>query len=211
MDKRSHLKIKVCGMRDPQNLEEVCALDPDFVGFIFYKGSRRFVGNKPDRALFDIPGSEIKKVGVFVNEELDEVIKAIEIYGLDLVQLHGGESEDYCRALSGEPLELIKAVDPHGTLVDLERYGRVVDYLLFDSAGEGSGGTGRKFDWKLLEDLSIGAPFLLSGGIGPADALSLRSLEYKGLMGVDVNSRFEVSPALKDVSRLKEFITEIRK
>lgn len=211
MDKRSHLKIKVCGMRDPQNLEQVCALDPEFVGFIFYKASRRFIGNKPDRALFDIPGSEIKKVGVFVNEELEEVKKAIEIYGLDLVQLHGGESMDYCRALSGEPVELIKAMDPRGTLVDLERYAGVVDYLLFDSAGEGSGGTGRKFDWKLLEDLSSGAPFLLSGGIGPADAAELRSLEYKGLMGVDVNSRFEESPALKDVARLKEFITEIRK
>ncbi len=111
----------------------------------------------------------------------------------------------------GNAVELIKAVDPHGSMADLERYAEVVDYLLFDSAGEGSGGTGRKFDWKLLEDLSPGAPFLLSGGIGPGDAEELRSLELKGLMGIDVNSRFEESPALKDVARLKEFITEIRK
>jgi phosphoribosylanthranilate isomerase len=211
MDNRRQLQIKVCGMRDPQNLEQVCALAPDYIGFIFYERSSRFVGNRPDRALFDIPGPEIKKVGVFVNEELLQVKKAIELYGLDVVQLHGGESEAYCRRLSGQPVELVKAVDPNRTFVDLERFTGLVDYFLFDSAGEGSGGTGRKFDWNLLEGLQLTTPFLLSGGIGPEDAALIRALSIQALMGVDVNSRFELSPALKDVESLEKFITEIRK
>ncbi len=211
MGNRRKLRIKVCGMRDPQNLEQLCALSPEYVGFIFYKQSNRFVGDKPDRALFNIPGSQIKKVGVFVNEELKQVRKAIESYGLDAVQLHGGESTDYCRGLSGEGLELIKAVDPGGSFKDMKSYTGVVDCLLFDSAGEGRGGTGRKFDWKLLEVMSAGPPFFLSGGIGPGDAEDIRNLELDALMGVDVNSRFELSPGLKDIESLKKFIAEIRK
>lgn len=205
------LRIKVCGMRDPQNLEQICALSPEYVGFIFYKQSKRFVGNRPDPALFNIPSSQIKKVGVFVNEELRQVRKVIKDYGLEAVQLHGGESADYCRKLSGEGPELIKVVDPLGNLKDIENYAGVVDYLLFDSAGEGKGGTGRKFDWKLLEELPAGPSFFLSGGIGPGDAEDIRNLELDALSGVDINSRFELLPGLKDVERLKKFFTEIRK
>jgi len=118
---------------------------------------------------------------------------------------------EYCRILSGEGLQVIKALGPHGSNMDLERFGGAADLLLFDSAGAGSGGTGRKFDWTLLEDMAVSAPFLLSGGIGPGDVELLRNLELKGFKGVDVNSRFELSPGLKDVKSLKEFITNIRK
>jgi len=211
MDYSRQLKIKVCGMRDPQNLEEVCELAPEYVGFIFYERSKRFVGKNPDPALFDIPGSLIKKVGVFVNEELKQVRKTIDRYGLDLVQLHGGEGEEYCRSLTKEAIEVIKAVDPRASQAELDSYTEVVDYLLFDSAGEGSGGTGRKFDWNLLESLQLATPFLLSGGIGPDDAVRIRSLQIKSLLGVDVNSRFELLPAQKDVESLKHFIIELRK
>ena len=211
MQSRKKLRIKVCGMRDPQNMELLCALSPEYVGFIFYKQSKRFVGSRPDPALFTIPGPHIKKVGVFVNEERKQVRKAIKEYGLDAVQLHGGESTDYCRSLSGEALELIKVVDPGGNLKDMENYNGVVDYLLFDSAGEGRGGTGRKFDWKLLEELPAGPPFFLSGGIGPDDAEAICNLELDAMMGVDVNSRFELSPGVKNMESLKKFITEIRK
>ena len=211
MDNSKNVQIKVCGMRDPLNLEQVCALLPEFVGFIFYPRSKRFVGTHPDPALFDIPGPAIKKVGVFVDEELSQVRKAIKSYGLEAVQLHGGESVDYCRQLSGEPVQVIKAVDPHESYPELERYMEVVDHFLFDSAGAGRGGTGKKFDWKLLKDLPLSAPFILSGGIGPGDAGSIRSLHFQGLMGVDVNSRFELSHGLKDIEGLKEFFIEIRK
>ena len=211
MDKAARLQIKVCGMRDPQNLEQVCALAPEYVGFIFYERSKRFLGSSPDPALFAIPGPGIRTVGVFVDEELKRVRKAIDKYGLDMVQLHGEESVEYCRILSGEAVQVIKAFGPHVTNMDLERFRGAADLLLFDSGGAGSGGTGRKFDWALLDDMAFSAPFLLSGGIGPGDAALIRDLELKGFRGVDVNSRFELSPGLKDVKSLKEFITNIRK
>ncbi|MCD4710214.1 MAG: phosphoribosylanthranilate isomerase [Bacteroidales bacterium] len=197
-------------MRDPQNLEQVCALAPDYVGFIFYPRSKRFVGTSPDAALFEIPGPAIKKVGVFVNEEVSLVRKAVEVYGLDVVQLHGGESADYCRTLEGETM-VVKALDPDEQRFGIEKYRGVVDCLLFDSAGEGYGGSGQKFDWKLLEHLTVPAPFLIGGGIGPGDAAALRTIDLKGLIGIDINSRFELSPGRKDIQRLKEFIIEIRK
>jgi len=205
------LQVKVCGMRDPQNLEQVCNLAPEYVGFIFYARSGRFVGRRPDPALFDIPGAGIKKVGVFVDEELSVVRRAVARYGLHAVQLHGGESPDYCQNLSGEQVEVIKVLDPRSSRSELERYGGTVDLFLFDSAGAGHGGSGLKFDWTLLEDLHPGAPFLLSGGIGPGDVPPVRSLRLNGMKGVDVNSRFEHSPGMKNVELLRNFINEIRK
>lgn len=198
-------------MRNPQNLEELCSLAPEFVGFIFYPLSKRFVGHHPDPALFDIPGPAIKKVGVFVDEEIKLVNRAVEAYGLEAVQLHGKESVDYCRQLSGDALEVIKVLDPNAAELELERYREVVDLFLFDSAGAGSGGSGQKFDWDLLGSLSYPLPFLLSGGIGSGDAELIRSLEIRELLGVDINSRFELSPGLKNIEQLKEFILEIRK
>jgi phosphoribosylanthranilate isomerase len=204
------LQIKVCGMRDPHNLEQVCALAPEFVGFIFYPGSKRFVGTTPDPALFDIPGTGIKKVGVFVNEELSKVRRAIDLYSLDMVQLHGGESAEYCASLSGGTL-VIKVMVPYADQSEIEKYRGVVDFFLFDSPGEGFGGTGQKFDWNLLEHLTMTTPFLLSGGIGPEDITALRSIDLQGLMGIDINSRFEISPGQKDTVRLNHFFNKIRK
>ena len=211
MNLRKKIQLKVCGIRDPGNLEKLCMLDPEFVGFIFYPPSLRYVGDHPDPALFEIPGPAIKKVGVFVDEELTRVREAIELYGLEAVQLHGFESVDYCRQLSPEPVEVIKMLDPNGPDTEMERYLDFVDYFLFDSAGTGKGGTGQKFTWDLLEDMPFQAPFLLSGGIGPGDAGEIRSLNLRGLMGVDVNSRFELSPGMKDIESLKNFFIEIRK
>ena len=142
MDNRS-LKLKVCGMKDPENLEQLCDLSPEFVGFIFYPNSKRFVGRSPDPALFQIPGPAIKKVGVFVNQEISQVRSAVNKFGLDMVQLHGGERADYCRNLAGEGVQVIKAIDPRKRLDAIESYSSVVDFFLFDSAGEGRGGTGR--------------------------------------------------------------------
>ena len=205
------MQIKVCGMRDPLNLEQVCELLPEYIGFIFYSGSNRFVGNDPDPMLFEIPGQAIKKVGVFVDEDLKHVRAFIDSYKLDAVQLHGRETVRYCRQLSAETVEVFKAIDPHASFLEVESYLEVVDHFLIDSAGEGKGGTGKKFDWKLLENLPSSVSFMLSGGIGPQDAGKVRALDLKGLMGVDVNSRFELSPGLKDIESLKEFVIEIRK
>jgi phosphoribosylanthranilate isomerase len=205
------LKIKVCGMRDPQNLEQLCALGPDYVGFIFYPPSKRYVGNAPDPALFRIPGPAIKKVGVFVDADLRDLRKIIDLYGLDAAQLHGNESVDYCGQLSMTGPEVIKVLDPHTLDSEIMHYSGVADYLLFDSAGTGSGGTGRKFNWDLLRGFPVQAPFFLSGGIGPDDAGQVRTLAPGGLAGVDVNSRFELAPGIKDIELLKEFFMDIRK
>ena len=205
------IQIKVCGMRDPRNLEQLCALDPEYIGFIFYDRSKRFVGARPDPALFRIPGGDIQKVGVFVDEELKRVLQAIELFGLDAVQLHGSESVEYCRQLSAAPVKIIKVLDPNGSELHTVDYQEVVDLFLFDSAGTGKGGSGLKFDWSLLKDLPLQHPFLLSGGIGPGDAGRIKSFDHQGFRGIDINSRFEQMPGLKDIELLKTFITEIRK
>jgi phosphoribosylanthranilate isomerase len=197
-------------MRDPRNLEQVCSLAPEFIGFIFYPPSKRFVGTTPDPGLFDIPGPDTKTVGVFVNEDLRQVRRVIKKYRLDAVQLHGSESEEYCSRLSGDVM-VIKAIVPLADLSEIEKYQGVTDLILFDSPGTGFGGTGQKFDWGLLDNLQMESPFFLSGGIGPGDAGVLRTLELRGLTGIDINSRFEISPGQKDTDLLKQFFIQIRK
>lgn len=207
------LKVKVCGMKEPDNLEQVCRLDPDFIGYIFFRASARYVGDHPDEALFSLPGDTVSRVGVFVNEPILSVRKMIESGWMDLVQLHGSESPEYCKALVNEGVHVIKAIGP-GHLDEMERleeYYGVVHYFLFDTAGQGSGGTGEKFDWGLLEKYAQPVPFLLSGGIGPGDAPAIRELDHLLLRGVDVNSRFEDAPGRKNIKALKSFIKEIRK
>jgi phosphoribosylanthranilate isomerase len=207
------LKIKVCGMKEPSNLEQVCDLAPDFVGYIFYRGSKRYVGDQPDRALFTIPGEHISRVGVFVNEPLMSVQQIMGSGAIDMVQLHGDESPAYCKALVNEGIHVIKAMDPDVVPqgVALKAYYGVVHYFLFDTPGAGTGGTGMKFNWDLLADYALPVPYLVGGGIGPGDGQSLLGLDHMWLHGVDVNSRFELSPGLKNVELLAGFISDIRK
>ena len=202
------LKIKVCGMREPKNLEQLCSIEPDFVGYIFYPKSKRFVGVRPDPALFKIPPAEILKVGVFVNEEIDRVEQLVEEHQLDLVQLHGNETPEYCGMLMGHGILIIKALNPDA---DIEAYSEVVQTLLFDTPGSGWGGTGRKFDWSLLKQQNVALPYILSGGIGPEDARAIGELKQKNLLGIDLNSRFELSPGVKDIGLLNDFFLELRK
>lgn len=200
-------------MKEPDNLEQVCRLEPDFVGYIFYRASARYVGDYPDEALFSLPGNSVSRVGVFVNEPILSVRKMIESGWMDLVQLHGSESPEYCKALVNEGAHVIKAIGPShlDSMERLEEYYGVVHYFLFDTAGQGSGGTGEKFDWTLLEKYALPVPFLLSGGIGPGDAPSIKKLDHLLLRGVDVNSRFEDAPGRKNIKALRSFIKEIRK
>lgn len=205
--------IKVCGMRQPDNIRMVEALDIDWMGFIFYPKSPRFVASRP----YYLPLGT-KRVGVFVNATMDEILTHVSDYSLDLIQLHGHETPEVCRQVrttlqqQGENVRLIKAISIHDEkdLLEAQRYDGVADYLLFDTKTPGYGGSGQKFDWSLLNTYPGTTPFLLSGGIDADDAATVGSITHPLLIGIDLNSRFETAPALKDIGLLKAFITTIR-
>ena len=199
------MKVKVCGMRDADNIREVEALGIDMMGFIFWPKSSRYVSERPNY----MP-TKCKRVGVFVDEDIEQVKRTADEYQLDMIQLHGHERPDYIRQLSGR--KVIKAFNI-ATSADLEAtkpYEGIVDYFLFDTKGKSVGGNGAKFDWTVLADYVGETPFLLSGGIGPDDAARIRSFHHSQLAGIDLNSRFEITPGLKDINKLKEFIKAIQ-
>jgi len=198
--------IKVCGMREPENIRQVEALGADWMGFIFWPGSSRYVGRRPDY----LP-TGCKRVGVFVDAAVGDVLRHIEEYALDIVQLHGHESPDYLRQLPAT-VGTVKAFSI-ATPADLAQtgcYEGTADYFLFDTKGRAVGGTGEQFDWSVLAHYQGGTPFLLSGGIGPDDGGRIGALRHPQLAGIDLNSRFEAAPALKDIEKLQTFITKIR-
>lgn len=191
------MKIKVCGMCDPRNIASVAALKPDFMGFIFYKKSPRYVGALSPETVRGIPAS-IKRVGVFVNEEITVIEKMVEEYGLDFVQLHGDESVEFCRALK-EKCGVIKAT----SIARAPLYEDVADYLLFDTPTPHYGGSGQRFDWSELQNYKGSTPFFLSGGIGVENGREVKALD---VFAVDINSRFETQPGFKNVELLKDFM-----
>ncbi len=198
--------IKTCGMRDADNIRAVSELGIDWMGFIFWAPSSRYVSEKPTF----LPTRQ-KRVGVFVDARIEEVKSKADEYALDLIQLHGSESPAFCERLKANSRQqLIKAFNI-ATQEDLEQtipYEGLVDYFLFDTKAKMVGGNGTQFDWSVLSAYQGNTPFLLSGGIGPDDAEKVRNFHHPQLAGIDLNSRFELSPALKDIEKLKQFITE---
>jgi phosphoribosylanthranilate isomerase len=199
--------VKVCGMRDAENIREVEALGIDMMGFIFYPKSSRYVSERP----VYLP-QKCKRVGVFVDEDIENIIKIADDYALDFIQLHGHESAEYIRALrfqvSGFRFQVIKAFNI-ATKEDLDAtapYEGLVDYFLFDTKGPSVGGNGEKFDWSMLKDYTGFTPFLLSGGIGPDDAERVKAFHHHKCIGIDLNSRFEIEPGIKDITKLKTFL-----
>ena len=201
------MNIKVCGITQLKQLQQLDGLNIDFAGLIFYKDSPRYVGDKIDKADVQNSDFDIKIVGVFVNPEMIEVLEAIDEYGLDVVQLHGEETPEMCDDLSGE-VEVIKTFHMDGK-TDIEKriseYDAFCDYYLFDAAGKEPGGNGLSFDWKLLNKLRIEKPFFISGGISVVDIASLKKFKHPDLIGVDINSRFEKEPGIKDMALVLEF------
>lgn len=206
--RESSFLVKVCGMRDAENIREVEALGIDLMGFIFWPKSGRYVSERPAY----LP-TNCKRVGVFVDEDIETVKRIAEDYALDYIQLHGHESPEYCAQLKG--LKLIKAFNIATTedFKQTESYTGIVDYFLFDTKGKSVGGNGDKFDWSVLSAYDDNTPFLLSGGIGPDDAEVLTShfspLTSKKCVGIDLNSRFEIAPGLKDINKLKDFLNAL--
>lgn len=201
------MEIKICGMKS--NVQEVAALQPDYLGFIFYeKSPRNFVGEMPDL------NSEIKKVGVFVNEKISVISKKADEFDLNIIQLHGNESETYCQELKNlkPEIEIWKAfsVDENFDFDSIKIY-KSIDKILFDTKGKNPGGNGQKFNWEMLGNLKLDKPFILSGGIDFEDAQSIKYLKDKNpaLIAIDLNSRFEVEPGLKDIEKLQRFIKDL--
>lgn len=195
---------KVCGMREAENIREVEALGIQLMGFIFWPKSSRYVSECPSY----LP-SKCKRVGVFVNEDIEEVRHKAQEYALDFIQLHGSESPEYASQL--REWKVIKAfnIATADDFSQTQAYEGTVDFFLFDTKGKMVGGNGDKFDWSVLSAYKGKTPFLLSGGIGPDDAERVKAFHHPMCVGIDLNSRFEQSPGLKDVTILKEFIEKL--
>jgi len=208
------INIKVCGITQFKQLQQLEALNVDYAGLIFYKESPRYMGDKLSAKEIKDADFDLKKVGVFVNPSYADLLDAIDNYGLDIVQLHGNETPELCEELSAE-VEVIKAfrldVTQDGTVnIDklVEPYDAACDYYLFDTAGlkESFGGTGKQFDWSILNKAKIEKPFFLSGGIGPDDAVKVKSFKHPDFFAIDVNSKFETEPGVKDMAAILKFM-----
>jgi len=198
----SKLRLKICGLRD--NVSEVAGLQPDFVGFIFYSRSPRYVGEDFEMPQLD---NKIKKVGVFVNEALGEVLNLVDKYQLDYVQLHGNESVEYCRQMKQETESgVMKAfpMDDEFEFDQLQAFEPVVDYFLFDTKTKEFGGSGLVFNWNLLRNYILNKKYFLSGGLSLENVQELNQVDLSKVYALDVNSKFEVKPGLKDIELLKK-------
>ncbi|MCY1530238.1 N-(5'-phosphoribosyl)anthranilate isomerase [compost metagenome] len=204
------LKLKVCGLREPSNIVDVAALHPDYMGFIFYPRSARFAGGMPADDILTLPDS-IKTTGVFVNASLTEIKNTLATYRLNAVQLHGDETPDFCMDVKQAGAEVIKAfgIDETFDFNQLNAYTKAVDYFLFDTRTVQHGGSGILFDWKLLQKYTGTVPFFLSGGIGNEQLIQLKQINHPALYAVDVNSKFESAPGIKNIKQLKFFLNEL--
>jgi phosphoribosylanthranilate isomerase len=231
------MKIKVCGMRDAENIQAVAALPIDYMGFIFYEKSPRYVTH-PNAGRVQNPAS-VKKVGVFVNEKIEIIVQKVIEYQLEAVQLHGNETNDFIKTLkigilkkfqqSTEVLpshacslmahcaqgkDLGWAIIKSISIFEKNDFEKINDYpdadfLLLDTKTPQHGGSGQKFDWTLLDGIDFPKPFFLSGGIALEDVEAIKALKINNLYGLDLNSKFEIEPALKDVGKLEKFIRAV--
>lgn len=213
--KERNVKIKICGMREPENLRAVAAFEPDFIGLIFYQKSPRFISVERAVGLPQFP--KIRRIGVFVNETVEVMLEIAERANLFAVQLHGDESPEICREIKKrnpnlQNLQIIKAfsVAENFDGESLEQYEKVCDYFLFDTKAEKRGGSGKVFDWEILHSFSVRKPFFLSGGIGAANAQeAIAACADLPLFALDLNSQVEISPALKSPEAIKEIIKSL--
>jgi phosphoribosylanthranilate isomerase len=206
------MKVKICGMRDPGNISAIAGLQPDYLGFVFYRPSVRYAGALNPAVVHALPRG-ILKAGVFVNAPEQLIADTVKLYRLDLVQLHGNESPDLCRAIRQQIAPVIKAISVASAndITQLtQRYASVADYFLFDTKTQLMGGSGQQFDWSALASYTGHIPFFLSGGIGPTDAERIKQLSHPQLHAIDINSRFETAPGMKNTATVKTFLLTLK-
>jgi phosphoribosylanthranilate isomerase len=204
------MQFKVCGITNIEQASALQAMGVHYIGFIFYPSSKRYVLEKLSLAdIANFKPAGVKKVGVFVNESLEQILETVNTAGLDLVQLHGDESPEYCATLR-QKVEMIKVFRVGAAVPDFAAYETVVDYFLFDTDSTLYGGTGQHFNWELIKGSIIPKPFFLSGGIGPNDVQGVQVMEKtkagKSLLALDINSQFEETPGVKNLEKIKIFI-----
>lgn len=204
------MKVKVCGLAQPDNIALVAALNPDLMGFIFYPQSQRAATGLDPTALDVIP-SHIERVGVFVNQSTDFIEQTIRCYSLSMVQLHGHESPEQCaRIRSKVGVIKVRSIACREDFALMEDYAAVCDYFLLDTATPLYGGSGLQFDWRILEGYHLDKPFFLSGGISLSDTARILEIAHPMLCGVDINSRFETASGVKNIDQVREFINTIK-
>lgn len=203
--------VKVCGMRDAENIRQIDEIGGvDWMGFIFYPRSPRNVSSVPNY----LP-QHCKRVGVFVNSSIEEIAKRVDEFGLDIVQLHGNENPEYIfnlRYAIGENVKIIKMIqiETEDDIRHTEQYEGLADYFLFETRCKEYGGSGKQFDWDILRRYNSNVPFLITGGIGAEDADKVKAFSHPKFIGIDLNSRFELSPAIKDSTLIDKFIKQIK-
>ena len=204
------LKLKVCGMRDAENISAIASLRPDYMGFIFFDKSPRWVG--PEFTMPELPES-IKKAGVFVNASNEEMLKAASTHKLDVLQLHGSETVEQLKGLAGRGPDLWKvfAIDEHFDFQTLDAYVPYVSMFLFDTKGKYYGGNAKTFDWSILQKYNQRSPFLLSGGLNAMNVSGVRGLTGMNIHGIDLNSGIEAAAGVKDSEKLRAVISEMEK
>jgi phosphoribosylanthranilate isomerase len=205
------MKIKVCGLREAGNIEAVAALKPDYMGFIWYTQSPRYVYRLPKDVLANLPAGIIK-TAVFVNENVDIINALIHEFDFNAVQLHGQESPETCAELKQE-VQVLKAfgIDEQFDFGQLQAYAGKVDYFLFDTKTEKHGGSGRIFNWDVLNEYQLDVPFFLSGGLSLENLAEVKNIKHPAFYGVDLNSRFETAPGMKDIDKLKQAFAMLNK
>lgn len=199
------MRLKICGMKYINNIQQVATLQPDYLGFIFYEKSSRFFNGK----LPELPKS-IQKVGVFVNASMNDILQKIKEYDLQVVQLHGNETPEVCEVLKIINVAVIKvfSVDDNFDFKILASYEPVCDYFLFDTKGRNPGGNGTTFNWEILKNYPSKKRFFLSGGIGLEEINKIKKLHLP-IHALDVNSKFEIQAGLKNIQLLKELQHEL--
>lgn len=204
------LKIKICGLIDPKNTKDIIKLKPEFLGFNFYPSSPRYVGNAPGWIAELLPAG-ILKVGVFVNENADTIIGITQRYKLDMVQLHGSESEEVCKVVRAHfPVMKALGVGDSFPLEEVRKYEEVCDFYLFDCKTPAFGGSGKKFNWEVLADNPFSKPYFIGGGLSAEDGPLLKTFSgrFTNMVGIELNSRFELEPGIKNTKVIQKFIAQ---
>jgi phosphoribosylanthranilate isomerase len=211
------MRTKVCGMTNAEQVMQLDEMGVEFAGFIFYPKSPRYAYRfMPRPEIKKIRGKSINKVGVFVNADVEELLQTVDDCGLYLVQLHGDETPKYCERVANyvTVIKTFRLRENENVPWKIKDYIDIADMFLFDTDSTAYGGTGKKFNWDMLKGLNIGKPFFLSGGIGSGDLEALTAFSKdpvaKDLFSIDVNSRFEISPGIKDMEKLKQFIPAVK-